>query len=228
MAESGFSQTSKMEQDFYEPAGSSWPWWPLVIVLVAVIAIGGLLWAAVLWQVRIEEENSQRAVGARLTELALEPLTGDPPPVTLADLQGKVTLINFWGPWCKPCIQEFPHLVEILEHYGKRDDFRFISVASNQDPLDLEGLAEETALFLKQHQVNFPTYSDPAAKTRQALIDTAGIEAFGYPATLVVGRDGRLRGLWLGYVPGEERHVREAIEMALRGDAPKGPTSQQK
>ena len=40
------------------------------------------------------------------------------PPTTLADQKGKVTILEFWATWCKPCEQMFPKLNELHQSYG--------------------------------------------------------------------------------------------------------------
>jgi thiol-disulfide isomerase/thioredoxin len=156
-------------------------------------------------------------VGTRLQEIALEQLTGDARPITTADLGGKVTLINFWGPWCGPCAIEFPHLIELQEHFRGHSDFQFLSVSSNPDPRDDRGLAESTREFLRQQRAAIPTYRDPAGRTTIALIHTARLESFGYPTTVLLDREGVIRALWTGYRPGDERSMRAAIDEILRG-----------
>lgn len=41
---------------------------------------------------------------------------------------GKVTVINFWGTWCNPCVSEMPHLEELAKNYS--DTLTVIAVHS--------------------------------------------------------------------------------------------------
>src|SRR5687767_7363296 len=34
------------------------------------------------------------------------------------DLKGKVVILDFWATYCKPCIEEIPHLMELQAKYG--------------------------------------------------------------------------------------------------------------
>lgn len=34
------------------------------------------------------------------------------------DLNGKVVILDFWATYCKPCIEEIPHLMELQARYG--------------------------------------------------------------------------------------------------------------
>jgi len=230
MAESAFSQSDEMErqaQPQRKAAAAFWPWLIVMAVLAATLAWRGM------WQTpAAEDEHRGRrhsAVGTKLPKLDLVPLTGNAQAVDSAALSGKVTLINFWGPWCTFCVVEFPHLVELEQHFRTEPDFQFFSVSTNPDPTDRLGLAEETAEFLKRHRAEFPTYHDPDAKSQIALVRTANILDFGYPTTLVLDRQGIIRGLWTGYHNGDERFVRQAIEETLRSsdlspaDPPKPP-----
>ena len=228
MSDSGFSQTSAAERQLLPPERGSRPLWPWLLLTVAMAGV--MVWRGFLSPQFSEEPVGKRspAVGAKLAEIALEPLTGDPPPVATSALAGKVTLINFWGPWCGYCLQEFPELVELEQHFRSRSDFQFFSVSSNPDPFDERGLAEQTAQFMQQQQSPFPTYRDPQGHTHGALAAAAKLTEFGYPTTVVLDREGRIRGLWIGYRPTYVPQVRTVIEETLRGDPLPGPPNKAK
>lgn len=40
---------------------------------------------------------------------------------TLDDFKGKVVLIDFWGTKCVPCIQSFPEIAKIQQHFEQKD-----------------------------------------------------------------------------------------------------------
>jgi thiol-disulfide isomerase/thioredoxin len=214
MSESRFAKSSESERQLLPPERARFPLWPWLLLLVGLVV--AMMVRAGLTKPEPERRGeTDPAVGTEVTTFRLEPLTGDSRQITEADLQGKVTLVNFWGPWCTACVVEFPHLVELEEHFRAQPGFQFYSISSNYDPRDEQGLAEGTERFLKQHQATFPTYRDPQGQTIIDLIKAAKIEEFGYPATVLLGPGGLIRGLWIGYVPGDEKAVRQAIEKAL-------------
>jgi len=210
------------EQPEFEtpPPRSMTPW----IAAAIVLAAAGLLILAVrggsFRRPELPRGDEHPAVGQRLTRLSLEPLTGNPPPISLDDLQGRVTLINLWGPWCEPCVMEFPHLKELVQHFRENEDFRFVSVSYANG--DEEQLAAETLRFLRKQRADFPTYSDPGDRTRRRLIDVVG--PAGFPTTLLIGRDGAIRAMWVGYGTGLEREMRDVLEKVLSEPAAEAGT----
>jgi peroxiredoxin len=52
---------------------------------------------------------------------------------TTADLQGKVTLVNFWATSCTTCVAEMPKIVQTFDKYKARG-FQTIAVAMSYDP----------------------------------------------------------------------------------------------
>jgi thiol-disulfide isomerase/thioredoxin len=146
-------------------------------------------------------------VGERLTFLELEPLTGGGEPVSAADLQGKVTLINIWGAWCPPCAEEFPYLAAIYDKFHSRTDFQYLSVSYDDKPK--AELQEATSDFLRRMRADHPTYHDPGAATLYAL-HAIGVED-DFPTTIVLDASGTIRGVWRGY----RRSAMSEIEQVL-------------
>lgn len=185
-------------------------------VAVAVVA-SILIWFLPLVQPGASLRSIQPAVGAKLPRLELVPLTAAGPPVTLADLAGKVVLIEFWGTWCPPCQQEIPHIAALGQKYRDRNDFRLLAVscgASLDEDFDKLQVATET--FLAAKGLDLPTYADPGDVTRMA-VDEVG-RFWCYPTTLVLDRQGVIRGVWTGYEPGTEKEIVKLVQALLDPD----------
>lgn len=53
--------------------------------------------------------------------------------ISMADLKGKVVLVNFWATDCLACLTEMPALVSTYQHYQQKG-FEIIAVAMPYDP----------------------------------------------------------------------------------------------
>ncbi len=56
--------------------------------------------------------------------------------IHLKDLAGKVVILNFWASWCNPCVQEFPSLVKLAEHF--KGDIVILAVSNDENVKDVE------------------------------------------------------------------------------------------
>ncbi len=155
------------------------------------------------------------AIGHRLPQLELKPLTGGGHEVSLADLQGRVTLIDFWGTWCPPCAEELPHIAMLATKFAGAD-FQVFAVSCGNDirSENAADLAEATDAFLKNFKITLPTYIDLGGYSRHGIDMLVGFS--GYPTTIVLDRRGTIRGMWVGYRPGDERKLEKLIAALLR------------
>ncbi|HCR64977.1 MAG TPA: TlpA family protein disulfide reductase, partial [Oceanicaulis sp.] len=58
-------------------------------------------------------------------------ITGEGDEITLADMRGKILLVNFWATWCAPCVVEMPYLNELQGAYGS-DDFEVVTISMDR------------------------------------------------------------------------------------------------
>jgi thiol-disulfide isomerase/thioredoxin len=67
----------------------------------------------------------------------------------IASHQGKVVLADFWATWCGPCVEQFPHTVELSKKYDPAE-LAVVSV-SMDEPSD----QEKVLAFLREHGAAF-------------------------------------------------------------------------
>ncbi|MGD9264652.1 MAG: TlpA disulfide reductase family protein, partial [Lysobacterales bacterium] len=85
----------------------------------------------------------------------LQPISFTEWDAVLENLRGSIVVVDYWASWCPPCIERFPHMVEMHHRYADRG-VQFIS-------LNLDEKGDTDALdwcndFLARVKAEFPNY----------------------------------------------------------------------
>ena len=167
--------------------------WLLVTLTIVTIAIGMWRWqtARQAQAQQIADQSRSSLSGAsqsRAPDFTLK--APDETPLRLADLRGKVVLLNFWATWCPPCKAEMPDLNALHEKYGASQDIAVVGV-------NVEEEAATVKQFVEQHKLAFPILLDPESRVTQLF----GVRPL--PTTFIIDREGFIRDAWNGQIARE-------------------------
>lgn len=126
--------------------------------------------------------------------------------VSLAELRGKVVVLNVWGSWCPPCRAEAPTLQRVaadMRPQGVR--FLGINVRDNDDA---------ALAFEREYDISYPSLVDRDNSALLRFRDTLPPTAI--PSTLVIDRQGRVAARALG--PVTEQRLRGMVDAVLAGE----------
>ena len=121
---------------------------------------------------------------AVLPELAMQTLDGR--TITSEDLQGKVTLVNFWATWCGPCRAEIPDLIKLQARYPEQ--LQVIGISTD------EAGEQVVESFAAQFGINYPIVMSTPELNRAF----PGVMAL--PTSFIVDPDGRVVRTHVGLV----------------------------
>ena len=102
---------------------------------------------------------------------------------------GKILVIDFFGTWCPPCLQELPEIALVRAGLQDRRDIEFVIVATNSGGDTPERLRS----FGRLRHITLPLAFDQGGKAHAAF----GLH--GFPGLVVIDRTGRVRLTRVGY-----------------------------
>ncbi len=101
-----------------------------ILKIVAVVLASLLLVGAIVYYNFFDSSARERiviAVGEDCPEFSIPILNGEEGDTyELEDSRGRITILNFWGTWCGPCVRELPEFEEIANNYA--DDVTVIAI----------------------------------------------------------------------------------------------------
>ena len=132
------------------------------------------------------------------------------PDFTLMDLDGKrvklsdaikkgPVLIDFWATWCKPCLQELPHVNELYRKH-REQGLQVFAIT-----IDSPKSQSKVKPFIKGQGYEFTVLLDQDSEARKLF---GGKDV---PLTILIDRKGEVVFRHLGYVPGDEKSLEEKV-----------------
>ena len=123
----------------------------------------------------------------------------------LKDFEGKVVIMDFWATYCKPCIEEIPHLKELQAKYG-------------EDRLVVVGLH----VGGEEDQPKIPDFVQNLSITYRLGYPEDDLTAFVFgqedaiPQTAIFDAKGKFVKKITGFGPGIKIELDQAVESAVR------------
>lgn len=129
-------------------------------------------------------------------------------PLDIADLRGKVVLVDFWTYGCVNCVNTLPHVTALYEKYKDRG---LVVVGVHTPEFPFERSAGNVQAALKRHGITYPVAQDNDSKTWNAYRNQY------WPAQYIVDQNGKIVFQHAG--EGQYEQIERTIAGLLNGNS---------
>lgn len=150
----------------------------------------------------VRQTNVPMPPSKPLTEMSWT--TFDGKDQKLRDLQGKVVILDFWATNCPPCIQEIPHLNELLAKYGE-ENLQIVGMHVG-DEEDRKLVPD----FAKKLKISYPLAA-PEGELVRFIFSTRD----DIPQTAIFDRKGIMVKKIVGFSDQIKKELDSAVEQAV-------------
>ena len=131
------------------------------------------------------------ALGSRPKAASWSGVTESGEAISSTQLEGVITVMNFWYAGCAPCRIEMPELIELQTEFLP-EGVQFIGV-------NVRDSSETSLAFARRIDMNFPSVMD--AKTGSVVLGFTGVVTpQAVPTTLVIDAQGNVSARVLGRI----------------------------
>lgn len=178
----------------------------LIVMLVVAIALGAVL---ILWNptpTKAQERPTPEQAtivkdGHTAPDFEVQMFDGS--TIKLADLKGKVVLLNFWATWCPPCRAELARVEKDIIERFKGKPFVFIPVSRGEK-------RETVAAFREKMGYTFPMGLDTESTIYKKYAQTY------IPRNFLIDKKGKVVKASVGYDEAEFAELIKLIEETIK------------
>jgi cytochrome c biogenesis protein CcmG, thiol:disulfide interchange protein DsbE len=137
--------------------------------------------------------------GSKAPEIGLSDQAGK--SVTVADLKGKVVLVDFWASWCVPCREELPELEALHKKYAAQG-LVVVGVNADSERANMDK-------FLRRTKLSFRVVFDESRAVAGRYAPRK------MPSSYLIDKKGLVRFVHGGYRAGDEKAIESEIQKLL-------------
>ena len=181
------------------------PWSMIIMAIVAILVCAAMLFGNSFMAKAQNRPTPEEATIVKEGQKApaFEVQMFDGSTIKLADLKGKVVLLNFWATWCPPCRAELARVEKDIIEKFKGQDFLFIPVSRGEK-------RETVATFREKMGYTFPMGLDTDGRVYAEYAKTY------IPRNFLIDKNGKVVKASVGYDEAEFAELIKLIEEQLK------------
>ncbi|MCS6830928.1 MAG: redoxin family protein [Armatimonadota bacterium] len=148
-----------------------------------------------------ERDDTPSLKGQEAPDFTLTDMEGN--EVSLSSLRGKVVFLDFWATWCPPCKASLPHTQALSQHEKAQSGDLVVLAVNAREELD------KVKKFMQDNSYTFRVLMDKEG----AVLNAYKVQ--GIPTFVLIDREGKIAWVQVGFAPGSEKQMEEAVRQAL-------------